>query len=81
MNIAGVTQTAQVLPQTQTQMEPQVQSADIERVSAVDSVQLSSQVSMQVLDMAQTQFENAANELISSMAAATGVGSNYDISV
>ena len=80
MNIAGVTQTAQVLPQqTQNQVpEPvQPQSQDL----SADAVNLGAQVSTQVLDMAQSQFQDAADQLISTMAAATGVGQNVDMSV
>ena len=83
MNISGVTQTAQILPGTQTQAaEPQVQSRDLTQATmGADAVNFSAQVSTQVMDMAQTQFENAANELISAMAATTGVGQTIDVSV
>ena len=83
MNISGVTQTAQVLPGSQPQAaEPQVQSADVAQAAmGADAVNFSAQVSTQVMDMAQSQFENAANELISAMAATTGVGQTIDVSV
>ena len=83
MNISGVTQTAQILPGSQPQAaEPQVQSGDIAQAAmGADAVNFSAQVSTQVMDMAQSQFENAANELISAMAAATGVGQTIDLSV
>jgi len=82
MNIAGVTQTAQVLPGAQQPaMEPQVQSTDISQSVSADAVNFSAQVSTQVLDMAQSAFEDAANELISTMAASTGIGQNVDMSV
>jgi len=82
MNISGVTQTAQVLPGSQTPAEPQVQSADqTQSAMGADAVNFSAQVQTQVMDMAQSQFEDAANQLISTMAAATGVGSNVDVSV
>jgi len=85
MNISGVTQTAQVLPGSQPPapaQEPNVQSADqTQSAMGADAVNFSAQVQTQVMDMAQTQFENAANELISSMAAATGVGQTIDYSV
>ena len=83
MNISGVTQTAQILPGSQPQAaEPQVQSLDqAQTAMGADAVNFSAQVSTQVMDMAQQQFENAANELISSMAAATGIGQNIDMSV
>ena len=81
MNIAGVTQTAQVLPATQpTSAEPTVSAEQAAGVGA-DVVNFSAQVSMQVMDIAQSQFEDAANELISQMAAATGVGANVDVAV
>ena len=83
MNISGVTQTAQVLPSTQPPAsEPSVQSLDqAQAAMGADAVNFSAQVQTQVMDMAQTQFENAANELISSMAAATGIGQSVDVSV
>ena len=81
MNIEGVTQTAQILPSTQTQpQEPQVQAPEQSQPTGADTVNLSAQVSMQVLDMAQSQFEEAANALISQMAAVTGLGQNVDVS-
>jgi len=82
MNISGVTQTAQVLPGSQQAAEPQVQSPDqTQAAMGADAVNFSAQVSTQVMDMAQSQFENAANELISQMAATTGVGQTIDVSV
>jgi len=83
MNISGVTQTAQVLPGSQAQSaEQQVQNVDqTQAAMGADAVNFSAQVQTQVMDMAQTQFENAANELISTMAAATGVGQTVDMSV
>ena len=83
MNISGVTQTAQVLPGSQAPAaDPQVQSLDQQQaISGADAVNFSAQVSTQVMDMAQSQFEDAANQLISTMAAATGVGANVDVSV
>ena len=82
MNISGVTQTAQVLPGSQPPpADPQVQAAQEVTATGADAVNLSAQVSTQVLDMAQSQFEDAANQLISTMAAATGIGQNVDVSV
>ena len=83
MNISGVTQTAQVLPGSQAPAaEPPVQSADIaQSAMGADAVNFSAQVQTQVMDMAQSQFEDAANQLISTMAAATGIGQNVDMSV
>jgi len=83
MNISGVTQTAQILPGSQPPaQEPVVQAIDQE-LSAIgaDAVNFSAQVQTQVMDMAQTAFEDAANELIATMAAATGVGQTIDLSV
>jgi len=83
MNIAGVTQTAQVLPQqvqTQNQVPEPVQPQQSQDMAG-DVVNFSAQVSTQVMDMAQSQFEDAAEQLISTMAAATGIGQNVDMSV
>jgi len=83
MNISGVTQTAQVLPTPQTQPSaPPIQAPDqTEAAMGADAVNFSAQVQTQVMDMAATQFEEAANELISTMAAATGIGQTVDVSV
>ena len=79
MNISGVTQTAQVLPGSQPQAAQQPQQVDqTQAAMGADAVNFSAQVQTQVMDMAQSQFENAANELISTMAAATGVGQSID---
>lgn len=87
MNIAGVTQT-QVLPQAQpTQQSPgqteEFQTALSNEMAAegADAVNLSAQMSTQVMDIAQRQFEDAANDLIASMAAASGLGQTVDVSV
>jgi len=86
MNISGVTQTAQILPGSQPPAppasDPSVQSLDqTQAAMGADAVNFSAQVQTQVMDMAQSQFENAANELISTMAAATGIGQTVDVSV
>jgi len=85
MNISGVTQTAQVIPSTQPYQSAQSQQAtqmdQPEAAMGADAVNFSAQVSTQVMDMATSQFENAANELISSMAMATGIGQTVDVSV
>jgi len=78
MNISGVTQTAQVLPGTQAPAAQPQQVDQAQAAMGADAVNFSAQVQTQVMDMAQTQFENAANELISTMAAATGVGQSID---
>ena len=83
MNISGVTQTAQVLPGSQpqpaAQQMPQMDQA--EAAMGADAVNFSAQVQTQVMDMAASQFEDAANELISTMAMATGLGQTIDLSV
>ena len=80
MNISGITQTAQILPGSQIQAA-EVQPADAaQATTGADAVNFSAQVQMQVMDMAQSQFEDAANQLISTMAAATGLGQNVDVS-
>jgi len=83
MNITGVTQTSQIIPGSQTpspdqQIQPASQN---DSLMGADAVNFSAQVQTQILDMAQNQFEDAANQLISSMAAATGLGQNVDVSV
>ena len=79
MDIAGVTQTVQTLPSQQAQQTQQTQATN--QTTGADVVNLSAQMSTQVLDMAQRQFEDAANQLISSMASATGLGQNVDVTV
>ena len=79
MNISGVTQTAQILPPNQTVPQPpevqdtRSQGSSQEAVSP-EAINLSVAVSVQVMDMALSSFEDAANKLIEEMAAATGVG-------
>ncbi|MDR2599952.1 MAG: hypothetical protein LBC73_06710 [Oscillospiraceae bacterium] len=86
MDISGITQTAQIVPNTQTQPQPpepqtQAQTQPTSEVSGADSANVSAQASTQVQNIAQSEYDNNANELISTMAAATGVGSNVDMSV
>ena len=87
MNISGITQTAQILPPTQQQPQPpttqqqQVESTDQAQVMQADAANFSAQVSTQVMDMAVSQFEDAANELIASIAATSGIGQSVDVSV
>jgi len=70
MNISGVTATVLDLP-----MEPV-------SAPAVSAAEFRSMVSVQVLDMAQNAFEDAAAELLAAMSAAiTGVGQNVDMYV
>ena len=83
MNVTGVTSTmpsmeqqysmtgaAQAPPPVQ---EPQVMSQDI--------VNVPMELSVQTLDMANSAFEDAASQLIDSMAQMTGVGQNFDARV
>ena len=83
MNISGVTHTAQVLPPPPAEAanaasaEAAVPAGEVAAVGA-DAVAFEAQVATQVMDMAQSQFEDAANQLISQMAATTGVGQNVD---
>ncbi|MCL2221765.1 MAG: hypothetical protein FWC20_05620 [Oscillospiraceae bacterium] len=84
MNISGVTHTAPVMPTTQamgaqeaaqtTQLPPEAAEGAV----GADAVAFEAQVTTQVMDMAQSQFEDAANQLISQMAATTGIGQNVD---
>ena len=78
MNISGVTTTAQVLPGNQ-QMTQSQDIAEAASVTGADAIQTAVQMDVAVMNMAQNAFEQAANELISSMAAQTGIGSNLDI--
>ena len=79
MNIQGVTMTAPVMPAPQAQGAAPLQSP--EGAQGAESLNLSSAVSTQVLDMAQSQFEDAASQLIDQMAAMTGVGQSIDMQV
>ena len=85
MNITGVTQTTQVFPQDQMAQQPQAvsqaQEAEQTTASGADMISTSMAISVQVLDMAQSSFEDAANRLLESMAAATGIGQNIDLTV
>ena len=51
----------------------------IETSEAMGAAEFSMQVSTQVLDMAQQPFEDAAAQLLASLAAMTGVGQNIDM--
>ena len=60
-----------------------VATADISATQEVvyvssGALDLSLQASIQVMDMANANFEAAAQQLIDSMAAMTGVGQNFD---
>ena len=77
MNVSGVTATMPSFDQyslPSPAAAPEVASSDLVNVSVAASIQ--------VMDMAQNVFEDAAARLIESMAAAmTGVGQNVDITV
>jgi len=47
----------------------------------VNAINLSSMVSVQVLDLAQSAFEDAAEQLIATMSTMTGTGQNIDMMV
>jgi len=81
MNITGVTQTAPILPDNQTAPQPKAvsQTGSQDQASGADAIYASMEASIQVMDMANTVFEDAANQLIASMAATTGVGQNIDM--
>ena len=83
MNISGVTQTAPILPPNQAMPQPpavdQAQSQSPE--AGADVINASMAASIQVMDMAQSAFEDSADALIQSMAVATGIGQNIDMSV
>ena len=53
--------------------EPQVVSQDMTNVAM--------ELSVQTLDMANSSFEDAATQLVDSMAQMTGVGQNFDARV
>jgi len=66
MNVSGVTSTASMMPMA----------------SGADVIQTQMMASVEVLNMAQNAFEDAAAILLEQMAAAiTGVGTNVDITV
>ena len=73
MNLVGVTQTAQIFPQDMPQMPERLP----ESLSGADAINTSMMASVQVLDMAQSSFEDAAMQLVQSMM--TGLGQNVDV--
>ena len=86
MNVQGVTQTANIMPPYQ--IMPQSPAQQVyggrqaqEAAPAADAINASMAASVQVMDMSQSAYEDAANELIASMAAATGIGQNVDVTV
>ena len=74
MNISGVTQTAVAMPTLQTETMPIAP----ESAPSADVVNVSLAASIQVMDMAQSAFEDAAAQLIAQM---TGLGQNVDITI
>ena len=69
---------AQTIPQIS---ESEMGYQALEGASGADAISASVQASVQVMDMALSAFEDSARELIASMAAATGIGQNIDITV
>ena len=83
MNITGVTSTMPSIDQQYSmagQTAPPAPAQEVQPVSS-DVVNVGMQASVQVMDMANSAFEDAASQLIDSMAAMTGVGQNIDIRV
>ena len=83
MNVSGVTNVAQIIPQNNTLPQPreveQIRvDGDFSEVST-DVINTSMAASIQVMDMAQQSFEDAALRLVEEMAAFTGVGQNVDV--
>jgi len=87
MNVQGVTQTTNILPPYHVMPQsPAAQQVNAgrqaqETAPVADAISVSMAASIQVMDMAQSAYEDAASELIASMAAATGIGQNVDITV
>ena len=82
MNISGVTMTAPVLPQNQAVPQPPAPAETTDQMagtaSELSAMNTSLMASVQVMDMAQNAFEDAAMQLIETMSAVTGVGQNVD---
>jgi hypothetical protein len=83
MNVSAVTMTAPVIPQqVQAQAVSQSPTVEQDQQQSQNAINTSMQASVQVMDMAQSSFDDAASQLINSMAASmTGVGQNVDVSV
>jgi len=83
MNVSSVTQTAMLYPMNP--MSYQVERAGLppseeqEMMSGVEAINTQLQVSVQVQDMANNLMQEAADELIASMAVMTGIGQNIDM--
>ena len=83
MNITGVTSTMPTIDQQYSmvgQTAPPAPAQEAQPISS-ETMNVGMQASVQVLDMANSAFEDAASQLIDSMAQMTGVGQNVDISV
>jgi len=79
MNIQGVTAT--VTDQFQ-YMQTEAPPAGPEAQQTMSTAEFQMAASVQVLDMAQNAFEDAADQLLASMTASmTGVGQSVDMSV
>ena len=89
MNISGVTQTAPILPQNQAVSQSQEadrtriqgQGQDQEQATGADAINARMEASIQVMNMEQNSTNAAADQLIQSMAAVTGVGQNINMTV
>ena len=86
MNITGVTQTAQILPPNQAvpqspaaQNRVQGQGQNEDSATGADAIGARMEASIQVMNMEQNSFEDAANQLLDQMAAFTGVGQNINM--
>ena len=83
MFVAGVTSTMPDFDQqygTVGATQPAAPAQDAQPVSP-EAMNVGMQASVQVMDMANNMFEQAASQLIDSMAQMTGVGRNFDMSV
>ena len=83
MNISGVTQTMPSIDQQASMIGAAQASSPAPSVqaSSPEVMDVGMAASTQVLDMANRQFEEAANQLLRDMATMTGVGQNLDIRV
>jgi hypothetical protein len=75
MNVMGITP---AMPTMDGALPALPQTYEAQPVS-MDAINFSMAVSTEVMDMATSAFEQAAAELISQMAAMTGVGQNLDV--
>ena len=83
MTISGVTQTMPSIDQQASMIgttQPPSPAQEVQG-SSPEVRNVGMEASTQVLDMANRQFEEAANQLLRDMATMTGVGQNLDIRV